>query len=102
MWTGNIARTERNGNILNIVISYVNGDSSFTETVSTDKVQADDWLPNIITQRLNQLNALDDFEQSLQSNDIVSSTLSLNQDAPDVLVATLITPDTPQEEQAQI
>ncbi len=73
MWQGNVARTERHGNTLDIIVSYSNGTNTFDETITTDRAQTDDWLSNQITARLNQLNALDDYETNLSQNPIITT-----------------------------
>jgi hypothetical protein len=71
MWKANIARTERNGKTLNIIISYTNGVNSFDETIYTDRPQSDTWLSEQIKTRLNELNSLDVFEASIQADPVI-------------------------------
>lgn len=73
MWKGNVARTERNGRTLNIIISYTNGINNFDETISTDSPQGDTWLPAMIKSRLEQLNQLDTFEDSIKIDSVFTA-----------------------------
>lgn len=94
MWQANISRTERdNTGSLNIIITYTNGVYSFDETVSTSKAQADDWLSNQVADRLNQLNALDTFEQALTVDAIITLTLSVDPDTQDLTMDAAISSD---------
>lgn len=79
MWTGKVARTERHGVELFIIVSYSNGTNSFDETITTDKTQSDTWLSDQITNRLNQLNALDVYEASINQDPIIDVSVSLDQ-----------------------
>lgn len=77
MWTGKIARTERNGSTLDIIVSFTNGKDSEDLTFRTDKAQNDTWLNEQITNRLNQLNGLDVFEQSIKDSKIADSVFEI-------------------------
>lgn len=73
MWKANIARTERTGKELNIIISYTNGVVSFDEVINTDKPQSDTWLSEQIKSRLNQLNGLDEYEAKINNDPIIEA-----------------------------
>lgn len=97
MWKGNVQRTERPQGRLDIIITYDNGTNSFDETISTDKAQYDTWLSDQIQARLNQLNMLDDFENTVNSSNTVKAvdikidpvTSELVQSVPDTSQATI-------------
>ncbi len=79
MWTGQIARTERHGSELSIIVSYTNGDNTFDETIVVGAVQPPDWLNNQIQTRIIQLNALDDYEVQIKADPALTSVFAVDQ-----------------------
>lgn len=78
MWTGQIARTERNGDTLDIIVTYSDGNGNeFSQVISTDSAQSDTWLSDQINAKLTQLNSLDLFEQSVNALPIMNSTITV-------------------------
>lgn len=78
-WTGNVARTERNGDQLSIIVSYVSDDGgTYDQTIITSSTQGDTWLSDQITAKLNQLNDLDSYQASVDGDAVLTATLSID------------------------
>jgi hypothetical protein len=81
MWTATVARTERNEDRLDIIVTYTNGVTEFSKTYSADAPPSDpNWLQTQIQNQLNNLFKLDAYEQVITETKIVSKTLEIASD----------------------
>lgn len=91
MWTATVARTERNEDRLDIIVTYTDGTNEFSKTYSTDSIPGDStWLNTQITNQLTKLSDLDTFETDINNQNIVKTTLQID---PVTLQATSVSID---------
>ena len=78
-WTGQVARTERNGDQLDIIVSYIRDDgNTFDQTIRTNVAHDGGWLQGLIQDKLIQLNDLDGYEGTVNDSQVSQSTLSID------------------------
>jgi hypothetical protein len=78
MWQAKIARTERNGNRLDIIIHYSNGVTEYDQVVSTTTPQSETWINDRINEKLIELTNLDVYENSLKDEHITESAFDID------------------------
>lgn len=79
MWKAKIIDTQRNGERLDIIISYSRADgNAFNETISTTSAQDDLWINGQITNKLNKLNDLDIYETSVKASNLSATEFSVD------------------------
>lgn len=79
MWSATVARTERNEDKLDIIVTYTDGTNEFAKTYSADATPADsNWLQNQIQNQLNKLSNLDNFEATVKGQNLVSVPLTVD------------------------
>jgi len=95
-WQATIARTERNGETLKVVVHYSDdSDHSFDQIVTVSDNQDDTYMTNIVNTKLNQLNGLDTYEVALSQSDVFIGTSTVDNSGQIVVTVPVITPPDP-------
>ena len=81
MWNASIKQIGRVKNTLEIVVDYTNDEReelNFSDVYTTSVAQDDNWLPNLLQEKLTDLEGLEVFEESLRQSDVFSKQSSVD------------------------